>query len=416
MKLPAFRGFAGAITSLELRILPSLRRAADEPHLASVRKAIQPAFAALILATAVAFFVVPRHQVLARFFDAYHVGFGAMGVALAALLGERLARTFHHDRVVGVLLSLGAFYVSLPQPESKNVIEALGTLSSTSIFLGLVVALVTGEILRATHERVRTPVVATSIAAVVSAILFGGLAAAHLSIASALLAAIKPLVNVGDTLPALLIVILLQTLLWSAGVHGPAFLSAVVTPVYLHAIDQNSQAVLHHVPPPHIVTIMLFTFFFPGGSGATLALSVMMLRSKVARLRKIGYASFFPSLANVNEPLIFGIPLVMNPSLVIPFIGVPLLLGTLTYVVMWLGLVPKTVVWLPGMVPSFVAAWLTTQGSWRAVALVVANILIAFVCYMPFFRNFEETISKEPESEESLVQAARSLRVQQRSS
>jgi PTS system cellobiose-specific IIC component len=399
------------MAALETGLLPRLRRFAEEPHLAAVRQAIVPSFSALIAVTIIAFFTsTPQHRAadlwehaLRRFFDAYHIGFGAMGVLLALLLGYRLGRAFKCSPVAGAVFALGAFFAALPWPQPHSIGLALGILSSTSIFLALVVALVTGEVLRWTCIYVTSRALALGIAAAGCAALFGVLAALHVSVAALLTDAIKPLVSVGDTLPALLLVVFLQTLLWTAGVHGPAFLSAVVTPVYLRAIDENSQALLAHQTPPHIVTIMIFAFLFPGGSGATLPLSILLLRSKVERLRKLGYAAIFPSLANVNEPLIFGLPLVMNPSLILPFIGVPLILATLTYGCIRFGLVHKSVVWLPSAVPSFVAGWLTTKGDLRAVLLVIVNVAIGLVLYYPFLRSFENGLrgAAQPPAESS---------------
>ncbi|MBC5823597.1 MAG: PTS sugar transporter subunit IIC [Candidatus Eremiobacteraeota bacterium] len=360
--------------------------------MASIRAAIGPAFIAMAAATALAYFIVTPQKPLAQFFAAYHVGFGAMGVALAALLADRLARAFGYNRVVAVALSLSAFWLALPRPQPAGVTQALGDLSSTSIFLGLAVALVSGEFLRICGRRIANRTAAVAAGVVATAVLFGGLAAVHVSIASGLLVAIKPLVRVGDTLPALLIVVLIQMLLWSAGIHGPAFLAGIVTPVYLQAIEQNSQALLHHQAPPHIVTVMTFLFFYPGGSGAALPLAILLSASKRPRLRKLGLASLLPTFANLSEPLIFGVPLVMNPNLLIPFIGTPMVLACITYAAMRFGLVAKTVVYLPSAVPSVIGAWITTLGDWRAVVLVLVNVIVGIACYLPFVRSFENSL------------------------
>jgi len=137
-----------------------------------------------------------------------------------------------------------------------------------------------------------------------------------------------------------------------------------------------------------------------------LPLAFLLLRSRVQRLRRLGLASILPSLANVNEPLIFGIPIVMNPGLVIPFISIPLVLAVITYVVESYGLVNRTAVWLPGAIPSFIAAWVSTKGDWRAEALIVFNSALAFALWIPFFRSFERTIQQRPEAEEELVKTA----------
>lgn len=379
--------------------------------MAAVREAIGPSFAALVAVTAVAWGLNHGPDLTTSFFAAYRAGFGAMGVALAALLAERLARTFGYDRSLAVILSLGAFYISLPADSRLHPWTAVAQIASTSIFLALIVALVTGQCLRVAYALLPR-FEAAAAATAVSAALFVLPAAAGVSLAGMMLPIIKPLVAVGDTLPGLLVVVLLQTLLWCAGVHGPAFLSAIITPVYLHALDQNSQALLNHQAPPHIVTIALAIFYFPGGSGATFSLALLMLRSRVARLRKLALASLLPSLANINEPLIFGVPLVMNPSLALPFVGVPLLLASLTYAAMAFGLVDKTVFWIPpvNLLPAVVSAWIVTGRDWRAAVLVVVNIVVGVIAYAPFLRSFESSVSQEPEQAEELVRSATALR------
>ena len=409
------RSVTAGIAALETRVFPVLRRWADEPHLGAVRDAVQIAFYAFGAWTAIAFFLLPPAPLLERFFQAYHIGFGFMGLALAAVLPDRLAARFGYNRLAAVTLGLLAFLISLPGNDVRMHFEDfLGQISATSLFLALLTGLVTGECLRLAYRRVKWEPLAVALGAAAGLAIFGGLAALHVNIADMLIAVVRPLIAIGDTLPALLLVIFLQTLLWSAGIHGPAFLAAVTTPVYLRALDENAQALLHHQHPPYVVTLMLFVFIYPGGSGATLPLAFLLMRSRVQRLRRLGLASLLPSIANVNEPLIFGIPIVMNPGLVIPFVGIPLLLGVVTYLVEIYGLVARTTVWLPGAIPSFLAAWMTTNGDWRSLGLITLNIGIAFALWTPFFRAFERTIVERPDTEEELVRAATAIQEHER--
>lgn len=408
------------IESIEARLFPTLRRISEEPHMAAVRDAMGPSFIGLIVATVLAFFLPPEPSlppefstIANRFFAAYHIGFGVMGVVLVVILSDRLARTFGSNRPLAVVLGLGAFVSALRWPLAKSPIDELGDISSTSILLGLVVALAVGELLRLARDRIRSGVVADIAGALAAIVIFGGFAALHVSLGDILLAAIRPLVAVGDTLPGLLLVVFFQTLLWTAGVHGPAFLSGIVTPIFLKALDENSQAIAAHHAPPHIVTFMLSVFYYPGGSGATLPLAIVMLRSRVSRLRKLAIASFLPSMWNINEMLIFGVPLVMNPSLSIPFLVVPLVLATITYVATWLGLVAHTVVYVPPLFPSFISAWLTT-GDWRAVVLVLVNVLVGAIIYAPFFKAYENTVQREPNAADLLLKNVEAIREHER--
>jgi len=380
-----------------------------------------PSFAGLIAVTIIAFFTPPEPtlgtsftDLSTRFFAAYHVGFGAMGVVLSALLADRLARAFGFNRPLAWIVSLGAFASGLKWPLADNLAVELGAISSTSILLGLVTTLATGEALRFARKYVPNVIAADAAGALAVAVVFGGLALAHVTLGDVLLTVIRPLVSASDTLPGLLLVVFFQTLLWTAGVHGPAFLSGIVTPVFLKALDENSQAVAAHQAPPHIVTIMLSIFYFPGGSGATLPLTLVMLRSRIARLRKLAMASILPTVWNVNETIIFGVPLVMNPSLTIPFLLVPLVLATITYLATWLNLVGHTIVYLPPVFPSLVTAWLTTAGDWRAIVLVFINIAIGAIIYAPFFRAYEKAVVAQPSEQNRLLREAEAIRDQER--
>jgi PTS system cellobiose-specific IIC component len=338
-----------------------------------------------------------------------------MGVALAAVLPERLATKFGYNRIAAVAVGLGAFLLSLPpNVPHQNFEDFLGQISATSLFLALIVGLVTGECLRLADRWFENKTLAIAVGAGAAVVIFGGMAALHVDVARWLIAIVQPLVAVGDTLPALLIVVFLQTVLWSAGIHGPAFLAPITTPIYLRALDANAQAIVHHQKLPYVVTLMIFTFIYPGGSGATLPLAFLLVRSRVQRLRRLGLASFAPSICNINEPLIFGIPIVMNPGLVLPFVGIPLVLATIAFAAQYYGFVERTSVWLPGAFPSIIAAWMTTKGDVRSLVLIALNVVVSFVLWTPFWSSFERTVRGHPEAEEELVRTAEAIREHER--
>jgi len=216
-----------------------------------------------------------------------------------------------------------------------------------------------------------------------------------LSLAKTLGTMIEPLGTLGDTYTALLVIALLQAALWLIGIHGPALLAAVVTPIYLKLQFANTAAYSHGDPLPHIVVVSTFLFVFPGGAGATLPVALLLLRSKSARLKKIAYAALGPSIINTNEPLILGIPLVFNPYLAIPFLLAPAALVTTTYLAMKLGFVHPPAFYVPSSIPSVISVVLATF-DWRAAVLMLFNIALATVIYMPFVRILERAeLAKE---------------------
>jgi PTS system cellobiose-specific IIC component len=232
------------------------------------------------------------------------------------------------------------------------------------------------------------------IGATVAIVLALALRLSHVPILGAFTHALEPLGRLGDTYVALIVIVVTQTLLWTIGMHGPALLAAVVTPVYLALQMQNTLAYEHHIVLPHIVVVSLFLFIFPGGAGSTLALAGLLAFSRVARLRTVGRATIVPALFNANEPLLFAVPVVLNPFLVPPFLAAPIVLATTTYLAVSLGWVGRAIYYVPSSVPTLISTYLATLDV-RAVGLVVINVALATVIYLPFVRAFERHVEAE---------------------
>jgi len=185
-------------------------------------------------------------------------------------------------------------------------------------------------------------------------------------------------------------------LLWSAGIHGVAVMGAVFQPIWFSLLDQNIDAKAAGEPLPHIIVEPFFQWFvWIGGAGATLSLCILMIFSKSEYLKKVGRFSIIPSIFNINEPLIFGAPLVMNPILALPFIGIQLILTTITYFVFKLGLIAKITILAPWTLPGPLGALFATNGDWRALVLVVFNLLVAVIIYYPFFKMYERKMIEQ---------------------
>jgi PTS system cellobiose-specific IIC component len=144
-------------------------------------------------------------------------------------------------------------------------------------------------------------------------------------------------------------------------------------------------------------------FIWIGGSGATLGLVLAMLFfSKSNYLKTLSKACIVPGIFNINEPVVFGVPIVLNPLLMIPFIFIPIITGTLSYFATVVGFVSPTYVLAPWTLPAPIGAYLATGGDWRAVILVLINIAISFFIYLPFFKMYDRKMV-EAEKEENLA-------------
>lgn len=200
------------------------------------------------------------------------------------------------------------------------------------------------------------------------------------------------LAELGDTLGCVLAVNLLLHLFGVAGVHGISVINAVMLPIWQGFLIHNAD--LHSAGQPlQYVTAYPFWqwFIWIGGAGVTLAPTVLLFTMKHPHLRNIGKISIVPALFNVNEPFLFGIPVVANPILAIPFILAPLACGTVAFFAVSLGLVTKPFLEAPWVLPCFLGAALSCQDL-RAVVLVCLNLAISAAIWWPFLKLYERRL------------------------
>ena len=202
--------------------------------------------------------------------------------------------------------------------------------------------------------------------------------------------AFKPLIFALNTLPGILVYALLVTLLWSVGINGDNAVDAIVAPIFLQYLAENVTATAAHQPLPYITALGFFTTFVNvGGTGATIALALIMWNSKEPGYRKVARLSLPTQIFQINEPIFFGFPIVLNPILMMPYILNALILTTGTYVFMQWGLINKPFVNVPWTTPPIIGHYLVSGGDWRAAVWGVLSIVIAMAVYYPFAKVAE---------------------------
>lgn len=375
-----------------------MRRIGELPFIVAVRDALPWSFIGL----AAAFVAVLAVQLRAgaphgvplglRLASALLPAFGVMAMVLVVVLAVRLASAAHYGRTAVVLGSAGAFALALPRPFGPDPIAYLRYFGASGLFVAILACAVTGAWIAAARRVTRAPL-ADYVGALLGILTFAALVLLNVSLPAAIASALHPIARLGDTYLALMVIVAIETLLWTAGVHGPAMLAAIVTPVYLTMQMQNTHAFVAHTPLPFIVVVSLFLFVFPGGAGATLPLAGLLAISRVPRLRRVGRATIVPALFNLNEPLLFAAPVVFNPHLVVPFVVAPLVLATVTYAAVAHGFVARAAFYVPSSVPTFVSTYLATQDL-RALALVGLNVALATAIWYPFVRAYERHLAE----------------------
>ena len=195
------------------------------------------------------------------------------------------------------------------------------------------------------------------------------------------------------------------------GIHNSAILS-IFQPILYSNLAANASAYAAGADPtalPYIVNQAFFyNFVTPGGAGATLALVILLLRSRSESMKAVGKLSLVPALFGINEPVIFGLPIMLNIKLLIPWIFVPIVNIVVAYSAMAVGLLNKPIFYMGGTAPEVIKSVLSNMDL-RSVVLWVVLLLVDLVLWYPFFKSAEADALKEEggtKSEEKPAQQA----------
>ena len=206
-----------------------------------------------------------------------------------------------------------------------------------------------------------------------------------------------PLKNVGNSLGSVFLYILLASILWCFGINGPAVVNSVWSPILFVLTQDNLKAFQNGQTLPHIYTEQFIEDFSTyGGGGSILSLLIVMLIiGKSKRIKELSKLTIVPSIFGIGEPLIYGLPIVLNPIITIPFVITPLVNVLISGMAFSTHLVPYTNgVTLPWTTPPIISGWLTT-GSWRGSVLQIVEILIGIMIYYPFAKILDRQFLKE---------------------
>ena len=191
-----------------------------------------------------------------------------------------------------------------------------------------------------------------------------------------------------DTLPFSIYLVSLINIFWYFGIHGSNVFGPIIEPTLIAFLDQNAAAAAAGQQPLFVATKVFYdTFVYIGGSGTTLALLISIylagIKQGSSNMKRVANLSIFPLVFNINEILIFGIPVILCPILIIPFIVAPIVLDIISYLAILYGIVPPTINSVAWTVPPIVSGYLAT-GSFLGSVLQVINLSVATAIYYPF--------------------------------
>lgn len=408
------------VAFLENNLSTPMAKLSEQKHLRAIRDGVVSALPFIIFGSLFLIIAFPpvaadtalgewsaKH--IAEILIPYRLTMFIMTLYITFGIGYSLSQSYKLDPLSGGLLSLAAFLftIGVKMMDDVGFVLPMTNLGGHGLFVGMLVSIFAVEILRFCKTKnitIKMPdSVPTSVARSFEALIPVSIVLLVMTLITVVFAvdlhslvdkAVAPLISAGDTLPGVLIPVFLITFFWSFGIHGVSVVGAVARPVWEVYLGNNSAAVAAGKAIPHIAPETFFQWFiWIGGSGATLGLVIaMLLTAKSSYSKAMGKATIVPSIFNINEPVIFGMPIVLNPVLIIPFIITPLIGATLAYIATSIGLVNPTYVMVPWTLPSPIGAYLSTGGDWRAIVLVMVNLTISVLIYLPFFKMYDKKL------------------------
>lgn len=197
----------------------------------------------------------------------------------------------------------------------------------------------------------------------------------------------KPLVAVGDTGIVVVLATLLNRLLWSVGIHGSNIVNSVGGTFWGHMTQVNLElAQAGEALQYTYTTVFMDNYIWTGLAPLSLAL----ILSKSPRLKGLGALSFAAALFNIGEPLIFGLPIMLNPLMMIPFILSYVVLAIASIIFVNIGLIPVPYLTISWITPAPLKTFLATNGSIAAVIFVLAGWAFMFATFWPFVKAIEK--------------------------
>ena len=417
---------------VEEKLVPPMAKIGTQRHLLAIRNGVVSTLSLILIGTFFMVFINLPFPGWNEFIAPYsativlpfRITMGLMAIYATFVMGSDLAKSYGLDSVTGGILSLGTFFmlqvpvnVLTPEEAPLGWVLPMSSLGASGMFAGILSMIFAVEVYRFFKKRNITikmpeqvpPAVARSFEALIpGAVILTTTwlirSVVGFDVNATLLSLFEPLTNIlGNNLLGVLLPMFLIHLLWSFGIHGMSIVGAVVRPMWLIMLDENAKALADGIAAtklPYIAPEQFYQWTVTiGGAGATIVVSVLFLffcKSKF--LKEVGRFSIIPGIFNINEPMIFGAPMMLNPYMFIPFNLVPLVLTIVSYFAVKLEMVNGFTVLPTWTLPAPIGGYLSAGNDWRVVVLIVINTLIAFIIYYPFVKAYDKKMLSDEQN------------------
>lgn len=217
-----------------------------------------------------------------------------------------------------------------------------------------------------------------------------------------------PLQGLSDTLIGGTVITALQSILFWTGIHGPNVVAGIINPIILANTWENQQLVemgqsLMGNPAAHIFTQQLNEVFTKaGGCGLTMGfLIASYFAARSEQMKTVSKIALVPGIFNINEPIIFGLPIVFNPYMLVPFILAPTLAMIITYLsIAWGFMAPFSGSQVPWTTPTIISGFLLN--GWKGAAVQLLNLIVSALVYLPFVKIQDKIFLEEEEAQKGI--------------
>ena len=344
--------------------------------------------------------------------------FDIMAILAVVGIAYSFSRELNVDKLSGAAVAVVSWFILMPYKVTDGSVTLNGIpldwVGSKGIFIGIITAFVSvhiyawvikkGWIIK--MPKGVPPAVTQSFAALVpSAVVLG-----VFFLVNSLLALTpynnafefifrflqQPLLVLGNTLGAVIVAMGFQHFFWFFGINGGSIVGSIMQPILTPLSMENLSAFQAGNPLPNVINQQFYDLFTTfGGAGSTLSMLIaMIIVCRSQRIKNLSKISVVPALFGINEPVIFGLPVVLNPTILIPFLLTPLINILISYFSMVSGLVPFTSgVSMPWTTPVIISGFLTT--GWRGALLQLILVILGVFIYMPFVKMMDKQYKKE---------------------
>lgn len=367
------------------------------------------------------------------YLQAYNCTMGILSLYFAIVIGYEYTKIFvdeedlNVDPVYGALLSVFAFFLTIPELViSNNTFDylnvdgatingwtiggnSLDRLSTSGMFTAVLMSILAVQLYKtcirwvvkmpdAVPEGVSrsfSALISAAVVAIVVLIINGVFVALGTDIYNVVAIPFGFVKNIANSWIGIVVIYLLVHTSWIVGIHGANIVMGLVTPILLANMAENANGA-------QIAYAGEFTnsYVTMGGSGAMLLACVWLaFAARSSQLKMLGRAAMGPAIFNINEPLIFGLPVVYNPILALPFMIAPIVAATIGYWSIKLGFAAVSIMQTPWQTPIGLGAYVGSGGSIGALITALLCAVASFIIWYPFLKMYDNQLLKEESAE-----------------